>query len=75
MYRVLDLPSSMRTLVYDYGSLHTGAESVYIKRIVENHVNVCMKVVDTDIYVASVHIICFHPLPIDLCTGLCASTM
>ena len=49
VYRVLDLPSSMRTLVYDYGSLHTGAESVYIKRIVENHVNVCMKVVVTDI--------------------------
>ena len=40
VYRVLDLPSSMRTLVYDYGSLNTGAESVYIKRIVENHVNV-----------------------------------
>lgn len=40
VYRVLDLPSSMRTLVYDYGSLGTGAESVYIRRIVENHVNV-----------------------------------
>ena len=39
VYRVLDLPPSMKPLVYDYGSLGTGTEHTYIHRIVENHVS------------------------------------
>ena len=39
VYRVLDLPSSMKPLVYDYGSLSTATEQAYIRRIVENHVS------------------------------------
>ena len=38
VYRVLDLPPSMRPLVYDFGQLSTGAESDYIKQIVNDHV-------------------------------------
>ena len=39
VYRVLDLPASMKPLVYDYGSLCTATEQTYIRRIVENHVS------------------------------------
>lgn len=39
VYRVLDLPSSLKPLVYDYGSLGTATEQTYIHRIVENHVS------------------------------------
>ena len=39
VYRVLDLPPSMRPLVYDFGQLNTGTESDYIKQIVTDHVS------------------------------------
>ena len=38
VYRVLDLPPSMRPLVYDFGQLNPAAEEDYIHRIVHNHV-------------------------------------
>ena len=38
VYRVLDLPSSMRPLVYDFGQLNTDTESNYIRQIVCDHV-------------------------------------
>lgn len=38
VYRVLDLPPSMRPLVYDFGQLNTGAEKDYIAQIVKEHV-------------------------------------
>ena len=44
VYRVLELPASMKPLVYDYGGLNADTEEVYIKRIVDNHVsndNIC----------------------------------
>ena len=43
VYRVLDLPPSMRPLVYDFGQLKKGAEDEYIERIVHDHVsNICL---------------------------------
>ena len=39
MYRVLDLPPSMRPLVYDFGQLKRGTEDDYIKQIVHDHVS------------------------------------
>ena len=41
VYRVLDLPPSMRPLVYDFGQLNTDTESDYIRQIVSDHVSVC----------------------------------
>ena len=38
VYRVLDLPPSMRPLVYDYEQLTTQTEEVYTKQIVFDHV-------------------------------------
>ena len=38
VYRVLDLPPSMRPLVYDFGQLQQGTEDDYIKQIVHDHV-------------------------------------
>ena len=38
MYRVLDLPSSMQSLVYDFGQLNTDTERSYAEKIVENYV-------------------------------------
>ena len=38
VYRVLDLPPSMRPLVYDFGQLKTETEEDYIRQIVKNHV-------------------------------------
>ena len=38
VYRVLDLPHSMRPLVYDFGQLKTGTEEDYIKQIVHDHI-------------------------------------
>jgi hypothetical protein len=38
VYRVLDIPASMKPLVYDYGGLNTDTERAYIERIVQNHV-------------------------------------
>ena len=38
VYRVLDLPLSMRPLVYDFGQLQQDTEDKYIKKIVSNHV-------------------------------------
>lgn len=35
VYRVLDLPPSMRPLVYDFGQLNTGTECDYIIQIVK----------------------------------------
>ena len=37
VYRVLDLPPSMRPLVYDFGQLNSDTEAQYIQRIVETH--------------------------------------
>ena len=43
VYRVLDLPPSMRPLVYDFGQLNKGTEDDYIKHIVCDHVSgICM---------------------------------
>ena len=42
VYRVLDLPSSMRPLVYDFGQLNTGTEHDYIKQIVTDYVIISM---------------------------------
>ena len=38
VYRVLDLPPSMRPMVYDFGQLKKGTEDGYIKQIVHDHV-------------------------------------
>ena len=38
VYRVLDLPPSMRPLVYDFGQLQQVTEDDYIKQIVHDHV-------------------------------------
>ena len=38
VYRVLDLPPSMRPLVYDFGQLKKGTEDDYIQQIVYDHV-------------------------------------
>ena len=38
VYRVLDLPPSMRPLVYDFGQLTTRTEEDYTKQIVSDHV-------------------------------------
>lgn len=38
VYRVLDLPPSMRPLVYDFGQLNVEAEKDYIKQIINDHV-------------------------------------
>eukprot|EP00731_Ephydatia_muelleri_P024235 Em0016g506a len=37
VYRVLELPPSMRPLVYDFGQLNTKNESEYVAQIVKNH--------------------------------------
>ena len=43
VYRVLDLPPSMRPLVYDFGQLKKGTEDEYIEHIVHDHVSgICM---------------------------------
>ena len=42
VYRVLDLPASMKPLVYDYGGLTANTEEAYISRIVENHVRMTL---------------------------------
>ena len=39
VYRVLDLPPSMRPLVYDFGQLNERSEADYIKQIVADHVS------------------------------------
>ena len=39
VYRVLDLPPSMRPLVYDFGQLNTKSENEYVAQIVTNHVS------------------------------------
>ena len=40
VYRVLDLPPSMRPLVYDFGQLNQDTEKDYITQIVKDHVSV-----------------------------------
>ena len=37
VYRVLELPPSMRPLVYDFGQLTSNTEHDYTKQIVHNH--------------------------------------
>ena len=44
VYRVIDLPSSMRPLVYDFGQLNTDTERDYTYQIVHDHVSVCIYV-------------------------------
>ena len=39
VYRVLDLPPSMRPLVYDFGRLSVDTEKDYTKQIVTDHVS------------------------------------
>ena len=39
VYRVHDLPTSMKTLVYDFGELGDDAEKKYIYEIVKKHVS------------------------------------
>jgi len=43
VYRVLDLPPSMRSLVYDFGKLSDNTELEYTKQIVKNHVQRTIK--------------------------------
>ena len=38
VYRVLELPASMKPLIYDYGGLTDNTEETYIGRMVQNHV-------------------------------------
>ena len=38
VYRVLDIPPSMRPLVYDFGQLNLGTEYDYTLQIVKDHV-------------------------------------
>ena len=38
VYRVLELPSSMQSLVYDFGQLDHDTEKDYAKKIVEKYV-------------------------------------
>ena len=38
VYRVLDLPPSMQSLVYDFGQLDSDTERSYATKIVENYV-------------------------------------
>ena len=38
VYRVIDLPPSMRPLVYDFGQLNTETETDYTTQIVHDHV-------------------------------------
>lgn len=38
VYRVLELPSSMQSLVYDFGQLDYDTEKDYAKKIVERYV-------------------------------------
>ena len=44
VYRVLDLPPSMRPLVYDFGQLNTATEGDYIRQIVYDHVRMYVRV-------------------------------
>ena len=39
VYRVLELPPSMRPLVYDFGQLNNINENEYVAQIVKNHVS------------------------------------
>ena len=43
VYRVIDLPPSMRPLVYDFGQLNTDTERDYTNQIVRDHVSVMIK--------------------------------
>ena len=43
VYRVLDLPPSMRPLVYDFGQLNMDTENDYIKQIVYDHVGLQLR--------------------------------
>ena len=43
VYRVLDLPPSMRPLVYDFGQLNMDTENDYIKQIVHDHVGLQLR--------------------------------
>ena len=42
VYRVIDIPPSMRPLVYDFGQLNTDTERDYTYQIVHDHVSVCV---------------------------------
>lgn len=46
VYRVLDLPPSLRPLVYDFGQLNMENENSYIEQIVKDHVcsYICMSI-------------------------------
>ena len=39
MYRVLEIPPSMRPLIYDFGQLSTNTEYSYTLQIVSDHVS------------------------------------
>jgi hypothetical protein len=39
VYRVLDLPPSLRPMVYDFGQLNIDTESDYIRQIVQDDVS------------------------------------
>lgn len=39
MYRVNELPLSMRSLIFDFGGIELKAEQQYIKKMVENKVS------------------------------------
>ena len=45
VYRVIDLPPSMRPLVYDFGQLNTDTERDYTVQIVTDHVSTFLKLI------------------------------
>ena len=55
VYRVLDLPTSMRPLVYDFGQLNTQTEEDYTNQIVLDHVRI--HICNSDMFLWS-HVIC-----------------
>ena len=56
VYRVLDLPSSMQSLVYDFGQLDSGTEKSYAKKIVENYVRILLIIIRKMFYYMCIYI-------------------
>lgn len=71
VYRVLDIPPSMRSLVYHFGQLDSETEHQYIQNIVNYHVSLRVSVQKGKIYpkqnlIISVHIRNTHSLVVCL---------
>ena len=61
VYRVLDLPPSMRPLVYDFGQLNNATERDYTRQIVKGR---CSAIADvsarTDVIEAVTHVLAWN---------------